>query len=67
MDKSNQSRFFVRYIDGHDLKYKIFDTVATDQKEAISNLWNSYAHLGDFDHQIIDVIEFKKKEKERAV
>ena len=42
-------RYTIRYVDGHSLKYKIFETVADSEDEAISKLNKD----GDFDHQII--------------
>lgn len=53
-------RFRINYVDGHDLKYKSFETDAEDRDQAISNLWKSYT-FGDFDHRIIEVIEVSKK------
>ncbi len=55
-------QYTISYIDGHDLKYKRFVTVAATREEAISNLWDSYS--SDFDHQIIDVAESKEVNQE---
>ncbi len=45
----------IAYIDGHDLKYKIFRTQASSREDALGKLWDSYE--SDFDHQIISVEE----------
>lgn len=50
------ARFRVMYIDGHDLKYKHFDTKAESPEEAIRKMWDSYTD-GDFDHRVIEVSE----------
>lgn len=47
--------YLINYIDGHDLKYKSFETDADDRDSAIRHLWDSYQN-GDFDHQIIEII-----------
>lgn len=52
-------KYKISYIDGHDLKYKLFETVAEDPEEAIQKLRKSYE--ADFDHQIIDVVEVKER------
>jgi len=49
-------RFTVNYIDGHDLRYKSFETCARTESEAIEKLWDSYSELGDFNHQIAGII-----------
>lgn len=49
-------KFKINYIDGHDLRFKSFETVAEDRDQAIRNLRESYVD-GDFDHQIESVIE----------
>lgn len=49
-------RFKINYIDGHDLRFKSFETDAEDRDQAIKNLRESYVN-GDFDHQIESVIE----------
>lgn len=46
----------INYIDGHDLRYKSFETVAENKDEALENLWASYKN-GDFDHRIAEVID----------
>ena len=46
----------INYLDGHDLRYKSFETDAEDRDSAIQNLRDSYEN-GDFDHQIAEVIE----------
>ena len=43
----------VCFIDGHDLKYKVFTCEALDEKDAISKTFNRYGD--NFDHQIIEV------------
>ena len=49
-------RFKINYIDGHDLRFKSFETDAEDRDQAIRNLRESYVN-GAFDHQIESVIE----------
>lgn len=44
------SEFTVRFVDGHDLRYKTFCTEAKTKFDAITNLRNEY---GDFDHRIV--------------
>ena len=51
-------KFRIDYIDGHDLKYKTFDTEAENPDDAVSNLWKSYSN-GDFDHTIIGILEVR--------
>ena len=46
----------INYIDGHDLRYKSFETAAKTEKDALSNLWECYYPF-DFDHQIAEIIE----------
>ena len=46
----------INYIDGHDLRFKTFETDAEDRDQAIRNLRDSYVDV-DFDHQIGSVIE----------
>lgn len=48
----------INYIDGHDLRYKSFETNAETREDAISALWDKY--WADFDHQIIEVIALDK-------
>lgn len=45
----------INYIDGHDLRYKSFETSAKSKEDAISKLWDRYD--ADFDHHIAEVIE----------
>ena len=54
--KVEPSAYTIHYIDGHDLKYKIFRTIAMSEQSARQNLWDSYTD-GDFDHQIINIIK----------
>ena len=54
--------FKINYIDGHDLRFKSFETDAEDRDQAIRNLRESYIN-GDFDHQIESVIEEGSDEK----
>jgi hypothetical protein len=49
-------QYTINYIDGHDLRFKTFKTVAEDRDQAIKQLRASYID-GDFDHQIESVIE----------
>lgn len=48
--------FKINYIDGHDLRFKSFETDAEDRDRAIRNLRESYVD-GDFDHQIESITE----------
>ena len=50
---ASMPKWKIQYIDGHDLKYKVFTTEAKDPEEAQVKLWESYE--SDFDHQIIDI------------
>ena len=50
----------VNYIDGYDLRYKSFETMAQSKKEAVSNLWATYKDNGDFDHQIIEILRLEE-------
>ena len=50
-------KYKVAYIDGHDMKYKIFETTAETKEDAVRKLRDSYD--ADFDHQIIEVYEVK--------
>ena len=49
-------KFCIYYIDGPDLKHKIYNTFATDRSMAARNLQTLYPD-GDFDHRIIEVSE----------
>lgn len=46
--------YYILFIDGHSLKYKEYRTTATCKEEAINNI---YLDWGDFDHEIINVIQ----------
>lgn len=48
------SGYRINYIDGHDMRYKSFETNAETKEDAISALWDKY--WADFDHRIIEVI-----------
>lgn len=52
-------KYRVNFVDGHDLKYKVFFTMAEDSKQAETNLRNSYTN-GDFDHQIYSIDEVEE-------
>lgn len=47
----------VAYIDGRDLKYKVFCTTAENERMAEMNMRTAYSKQGDFDHQIIGIYE----------
>lgn len=47
----------VSYIDGHDMKHKVFCTVAQNERMAEMNMRWAYHEQGDFDHQIIGIYE----------
>ena len=49
-------KYIIAYIDGHDHKYKTFETKAENKDCALHNLRESYTN-GDFDHGIIEVRE----------
>lgn len=52
--KDRLSRTYqVFFIDGHDLKYKVFTCEALDEKDAISKMFDK--HGRNFDHQIVNV------------
>ena len=53
----------INYIDGHDMRYKSFETAAESTEEALSKLWDRYKPF-DFDHQIVETIELKETAKE---
>lgn len=50
-----KKKYVIRYIDGNDLKYKLFETEARNKDEAIEHLWASYADMGDFEHRIASI------------
>lgn len=52
------SSYRVNYIDGHDLRFKSFETPAESEAAAISALWNNYE--SDFDHHIVEIIPLKE-------
>lgn len=49
------NEYVISYIDGNDLRYKSFATVADSQEKALKNLWKSYEGIGNFDHRIIEI------------
>jgi hypothetical protein len=49
-------KFTIHYIDGHDLRYKTFKTIAANDADAVGALWAKYEPF-DFDHQIIEIVE----------
>lgn len=51
-------KWTIQYIDGHDLKYKVFTTEAKDPEDAQVKLWESYE--SDFDHQIIQIYQVEE-------
>jgi hypothetical protein len=48
----------INYIDGHDLRYKSFETPAKSKEAAVSALCSCYQ--ANFDHRIIEIIEVKE-------
>lgn len=54
-ETAGKKKFVIRYIDGHDLVFKSFETMAGSKEEAIELLKAYYADFGDFDHAIISV------------
>lgn len=48
----------ISYIDGHDMKFKTFTVMATDERNAVAKLWKSYEKQGDFDHVITSIKEY---------
>ncbi len=61
-----QKTYRVNYVDGHDLKYKTIETNADNKKDAIRKVWE-LDPSGDFDHQILEVVEVKDNERMQAV
>ena len=49
-------RYRIHYIDGRDLRFKTHTTLATSRESAVRNLRDAYSD-GDFDHQIIEIVE----------
>ena len=45
----------INFIDGHDLRYKSFETTAKSESAALDNLWGQYDN-GDLGHQIVEII-----------
>lgn len=56
--RGDTMKYQVAYIDGHDLKYKIFTTTAKSPEDTVQKLRESYE--ADFDHQIIEVSEVQQ-------
>ena len=50
----NINEYDIYFIDGHDLRFKTFQTEAETEDEAIHHLYITY---GDFDHTIVAVLE----------
>ena len=61
--KEGVKNYRVQYIDGFDLKYKVYETYAKDADEAVSLLYKFHAPV-DFDHQILEVTEIGWEENE---
>jgi len=53
----------INYIDGFDLRYKSFETIAENEDTALSALLAKYT-WGDFDHQIVEIKRIKGKASE---
>ena len=53
------NNYRINYIDGHDMRYKSFETVAENTDEALLNLWDTYKPF-DFDHQVVEIIKLKE-------
>ena len=49
--------YTVCYVDGHDMKYKTFETEAENIDMAVAAMIDHYKGLGDFEHIVTDVIE----------
>ena len=47
-------KYIVRFIDGHDLRFKSFETEAENEAMAVLNV---YELFGDFDHWVSSVEE----------
>ena len=54
-EAAGKKKFVIRYVDGHDLVFKSFETMAGSKEEAMGLLKASYAGSGDFDHAIISI------------
>lgn len=52
------SGYRINYIDGHDMRYKSFETNAETSEDAVSALWDKYQ--ANFDHRIIEIIPLGK-------
>lgn len=59
--------FRIAYIDGYDMKYKTFETEAESKEKALDRLWGKYKDMGDFDHQICEVVEIYDNEKKGGI
>ena len=53
--EEDMNNYMIQYIDGEDLKFKVFKTDAKNSDEAVHRLWES--KVSDFDHRILDVYE----------
>lgn len=51
-------KFIVRFIDGHDLRFKSYETEASDEADAVYKVYDLF---GDFDHWISSVEEATKQ------
>ena len=49
-------QFKISYLDGHDMRFKTFETEAASKEEALNALREKYKPA-DFDHQINEVVE----------
>ncbi len=49
-------QFKISYLDGHDMRFKTFETEAASKEEALNALQEKYKPV-DFDHQINEVVE----------
>lgn len=47
-------KFIVRFIDGYDLRFKSYETEASDEANAVLRVYDLF---GDFDHWISNVEE----------
>lgn len=54
--KRRMNKYTVCYVDGHNLKYKTFETEAENINQAIENMEKQYEGKGDFDHLICDIL-----------
>lgn len=47
-------KYAIAYVDGFDLRFKIYVTNAENEDDAVDALYKAHSD-GDFDHQIIEI------------